>query len=87
MREKYEKYSTLVLDLDRTLIETIQGNPFPKGVWDMRIKWDAWDGIGYLLRNVNSILIASNQDSISIGKVNARCFKAKILYVAAALRD
>lgn len=87
MREKYEKYSTLVLDLDGTLIETIQGNPFPKGVWDMRIKWDAWDGIGYLLRNVNSILIASNQGGISIGKVNESCFKAKILYVAAALRD
>ena len=87
MRVEYEKYSVLILDLDGTLIETIQGNPFPKGVWDMKIKWEVWESIGHLMQNVNFILIASNQGGISIGKVHERRFKAKILYVAAALGD
>lgn len=38
MRVEYEKYSVLILDLDGTLIETIQGNPFPKGVHERRFK-------------------------------------------------
>lgn len=38
MRVEYEKYSVLILDLDGTLIETIQGNPFPKGVWDRDVR-------------------------------------------------
>ena len=48
---------------------------------------EVWDGIGYLMRNVDHILIASNRSSISIGKVHERRFKAKILYVPAALHD
>ena len=87
MRVEYEKYSVLILDLDGTLIETIQGNPSPKGVRDMKIKWEVWESIGHIMQNVNFILIASNQGGISIGKVHESRFKAKILYVAAALKD
>jgi histidinol phosphatase-like enzyme len=30
----------LFADLDGTIIETLTGAPFPKGIWDMKFKWD-----------------------------------------------
>lgn len=40
-----KKYKVLFADLDGTLIETISGNTFPKGIWDMRIRFDVLDAI------------------------------------------
>ena len=35
-----KKYKVIFADLDGTLIETLSGETFPKGIWDMKIKFD-----------------------------------------------
>ena len=35
----------LFADLDGTLIDTVFGNTFPKGIWDMQFKWDVLSAI------------------------------------------
>lgn len=35
-----KKYKVIFANLDGTLIETISGETFPKGIWDMKIKFD-----------------------------------------------
>ena len=35
-----KKYKVIFANLDGTLIETISGETFPKGIWDMKIKID-----------------------------------------------
>ena len=54
-----KEYKILFADLDGTLIDTVSGNTFPKGIWDMRIKFDVLDAIKKLAPDY--ILIASNQ--------------------------
>ena len=39
------KYKVIFADLDGTLIDTISGETFPKGIWDMKIKFDVLDKI------------------------------------------
>ena len=78
MEDKYKKYSTLVLELNGTLIETTQGDSFPKGIWGMKFNWGVMDSIGYLLRNVKYILVVSDQSNI---------FSTKISYVATVLEN
>lgn len=41
-----KKYKVIFADLDGTLIETLSGETFPKGIWDMKIR-------GCLIMNVN----------------------------------
>ena len=55
-------YKVLFADLDGTLIETISGETFPKGIWDMQIKFDVLNAIKEL--NPEYILIVSNQGGI-----------------------
>lgn len=83
----FSKYTTLVFDLDDTLITTLSGNIFPQGVWDMQIKWDVFDAVIKLCPNMDSFLIASNQSGIPSGKVNRESFINKILYVKSAFKD
>ena len=40
-----KKYEIIFADLDGTLIDTISGETFPKGVWDMKIKFEVLDKI------------------------------------------
>lgn len=40
-----KKYKILFCDLDGTLIETLSGKTFPKGIWDMKFKFDVLDAI------------------------------------------
>jgi histidinol phosphatase-like enzyme len=35
----------LFADLDGTLIETVSGKTFPKGIWDMKFKFDVLEAI------------------------------------------
>ena len=42
----------LFCDLDGTLIETITGETFPKGIWDMRIRFEVIDKINE--KNLNA---------------------------------
>ena len=78
-------YKVLFADLDGTLIETISGEPFPKGIWDMQIKFEVLNAIKEL--NPEYILIVSNQGGIESGFVDAQNFRAKSEYVARAVGE
>ena len=71
-----EDKKVLFCDLDGTLIETISGETFPKGIWDIRIKFDVLDAIKKL--NPQYVLIVSNQGGIEIGLVDEHNFVAKL---------
>ena len=64
-----KKYKIIFSDLDGTLINTISGETFPKGIWDMRIKLDVLDAIKKL--NPEYVLIVSNQGGIESGFANS----------------
>ncbi len=53
-----KKYKVLFADLDGTLIDTVSGDTFPKGIWDMRIRFDVLDAIKKL--NPDFVFIISN---------------------------
>lgn len=74
-----KKYNVIFADLDGTLIDTISGETFPKGIWDMRIKFDVLDAIKKL--NPEYILIVSNQGGIESGFVDAQSFLKKLGYI------
>ena len=80
-----KNYKILFCDLDGTLIDTISGETFPKGIWDMRIKFDVLDCIKKL--NPEYIFIASNQGGIESGFVNALNFRAKSEYITRSIRE
>ena len=80
-----KKYDIIISDLDGTLIETISGETFPKGIWDMQIRFDVLDAIKKL--NPKYICIVSNQGGIESGFVDAHDFNVKSDYIARAIRD
>ena len=85
MNEILKNKEVIFCDFDGTLIETISGETFPKGVWDMRIKFDVLDAIKKL--NPQYILIVSNQGGIDSGLVDEFDFKYKFGYIACAVRE
>lgn len=80
-----KKYDIIFCDLDGTLIKTISGKVFPKGVWDMKLRFDVLDAIKKL--NLQYILIASNQGGIESGFVDGDNFRAKFGYVIGAISE
>ena len=85
MNEKFKNKKVIFCDLDVTLIETISGKTFPKGIWDMRLKFDVLDAIKKL--NPEYILIVSNQGGIESGFVDGYDFKSKSEYITRAIRE
>ena len=80
-----KNYKILFADLDGTLIKTKSGETFPKGIWDMRIKFYVLDAIKKL--NPEYIFIVSNQGGVESGFVDEDNFCAKAGYVAGAIRE
>ena len=80
-----KKYKIIFCDLDGTLIETISGETFPKGIWDMKIKFDVLDAIKKL--NPEYILIVSNQGGIESGFADEYDFYAKSEYITCAIKE
>ena len=80
-----KKYDIIISDLDGTLINTISGETFPKGIWDMKFRFDVLDAIKKL--NPKYILIVSNQGGIESGFVDARSFNIKSEYISRAVHD
>lgn len=39
-RKMHKKYKYLLIDLDGTIINTISGSIFPKGIWDMKFDFN-----------------------------------------------
>lgn len=85
MNENLKNKNILFCDLDGTLIETISGETFPKGIWDMRIKLDVLDALKKL--NPEYVLIVSNQGGIESGFVDTHDFNSKCEYITRAIRE
>ena len=80
-----KRYRILFCDLDDTLIETLSGEAFPKGVWDMRLKIDVFDKIKEL--KPEYLFIVTNQGGISTGYVDIDYFISKMKFIVAAIKD
>lgn len=80
-----KKYKVLFADLDGTLIETVSGDTFPKGIWDMRIRFDVLDAIKKL--KPLCVLIVTNQGGIEKGFVNRRNFEFKMEYIIRSIKE
>ena len=72
-------------DLDGTLIETVSGETFPKGIWDMKIRYDVLEAIKRC--NVKRLAVVSNQAGISAGYVIKKNFDMKAGYLRAAFQE
>lgn len=66
-----KKYKVLFCDMDGTLIETASGETFPKGIWDMRFKFDVLDAIKNLSPKVKFMETVGLIIKISISLFNA----------------
>lgn len=80
-----KKYEIIFADLDGTLINTISGKTFPKGIWDMKFRFEVLDAIKKL--NPEYILIVSNQGGIESGFVDAFNFRVKSEYITRAIKE
>ena len=60
--DDFKKYKILFADLDGTLIDTVSGETFPKGIWDMAFKFNVLDKVKEL--NPLYLLIVTNQGGI-----------------------
>ena len=80
-----KNYEVIFADLDGTLINTISGETFPKGIWDMKINFEVLDTINKL--HPQYVLIVSNQGGIENGFVDRYNFRAKSEYIARAISE
>ena len=80
-----KKYKVLFCDMDGTLIETVSGETFPKGIWDMKFKFDVLDAIKNL--NPEEIFIVTNQGGIEKGLVSEPLIYLKCEYVNDSIID
>ena len=85
MNEILKNKNILFCDLDGTLIETISGDTFPKGIWDMKLRFDVLDAIKKL--NPEYVLIVSNQGGIESGFVDAKKFETKLFYIIESIGE
>lgn len=80
-----KKYKVLFCDMDGTLIETASGETFPKGIWDMKFKFDVLDAIKNL--NPKVIFIVTNQGGIEKGLSSELFTYVKCKYVNDSIID
>lgn len=80
-----KKYKVIFSDLDGTLINTISGETFPKGIWDMKFRFEVLDKIKEI--KPKYLLIVSNQGGIEKGFVDSYNFNAKLEYFTIAIRE
>ena len=80
-----KKYKIIFCDLDGTLIDTISGETFPKGIWDMKIKFDVLDKIKEL--KPKFLFIVSNQGGIEKGFVNEYHFYSKLAFITHSIEE
>ena len=73
-----KKYNVIFSDLDGTLIETVSGETFPKGIWDMQIRFEVLDKIKEVL--YQSLFMANTKGVDSI-------YQAKVILTAIAMEN
>ena len=80
-----KKVKVLFADLDGTLIKTLSGETFPKGVWDMQFRFEVLDKIKDL--KPEYICIVSNQGGIESEMVFEMHFIDKMRYIESSIRE
>lgn len=80
-----KNYKIVFVDLDNALIETRTDDIFPKGVWDMQIRFDVFNALKKLKPVI--IVIITNQGEIHRGKIDVLSFIAKLNYIKRCLVD
>ena len=80
-----KKVKVLFADLDGTLIKTLSGETFPKGVWDMQFRFEVLDKIKDL--KPEYICIVSNQGGIESEMVFEMNFIDKMRYIESSIRE
>lgn len=80
-----KRYKIIFADLDGTLIETLSGETFPKGMWDMRFRFPVLDKLKEL--SPKKILIVSNQGGIQNGIVYEYNFKHKLEFIKYSIEE
>ena len=80
-----KKYNVIFSDLDGTLINTISGETSPKGIWDMKIRFDVLDKIKEI--KPKCLLIVTNQEGIKLGFLSQRSFSVKLTYICEIIRE
>ncbi len=80
-----KQYEVIFADLDGTLINTISGETFPKGIWDMKFSFGALNTIKKI--NPKCLLIVSNQGGIERNFVNERNFQYKMEYICRSIKE
>ena len=80
-----KKYNVIFSDLDGTLINTVSGETFPEGIWDMQIRFEVLDKIKEV--KPEYLLIVSNQGGIESGFVDDHDFCVKSEYITRAIRE
>ena len=80
-----KEYKVIFADLDGTLIDTISGETFPKGIWDMQIRFEVLDKIKEI--KPKCLLIVTNQGGIGKGFVNRRNFEFKMEYICRSIKE
>ena len=80
-----KEYDVIFSDLDGTLINTISGETFPKGIWDMKIRFEVLDKIKEI--KPKCLLIVTNQGGIEKGFVNRRNFEFKMEYLCRSIKE
>ena len=78
-----KKYKIIFSDLDGTLINTISGETFPKGIWDMKLRFEVLDKIKEI--KPEYLLIVSNQGGIESGFVDEYDFRIKSEYITRSI--
>jgi len=80
-----KNYKIIFADLDGTLIDTISGATFPKGIWDMKIRFDVLDKVKEL--KPDYVLIVTNQGGIEKGFVDEVGFQIKLAYINKSITE
>ena len=81
--QKHNK--VLFIDLDGTLIQPLGNREFPKGCWDMELKFDTFEAIKQYKPDL--VIIITNQGGIEKGFVDESTFCQKLNYVCACIYD
>ena len=85
MKEKEELSNKAVfLDLDGTIINTISGETFPKGIWDMKFNFELLDALKKI--KPSKIGIVTNQGGIGIF-VPEMHFRDKLQYIEQSIAE
>ena len=80
-----KKYNVIFSDLDGTLINTISGGTFTKGIWDMKIRFE----VLYKIKEIKPeyLFIVTNQGGIESGFVNIGHFITKLNYICKSIEE